>query len=104
MDFTPSSRAAELTEAVAAFIADHISPIEQGYHRELAQIRSGGDDAWTPLPVLAELRDRARADGLWNLFLPAGVTRASCRYARSCTSKPPGPSASTWTRSLRPVG
>jgi acyl-CoA dehydrogenase len=69
MDFAPSPRAADLTAQVAGFMAAEIAPIEADYHRELAEARRTGD-AWTPLPVIAELQDRARAEGLWNLFLP----------------------------------
>jgi len=69
MDFAPSPRAADLTARVAAFMAAEIAPIEADYHRDLAEARRTGD-AWTPLPVIAELQGRARAQGLWNLFLP----------------------------------
>ncbi|HET7279498.1 MAG TPA: acyl-CoA dehydrogenase family protein [Dermatophilaceae bacterium] len=72
MDFSPSPRAADLTERVRAFITTEIEPVEEGYHRELAARRSGGGDPWEPLPVIEELRAKARAQGLWNLFLPAG--------------------------------
>ncbi|AKU17241.1 acyl-CoA dehydrogenase family protein [Luteipulveratus mongoliensis] len=67
MDFAPSARAAELTEAVRAFIETEIDPIEAAYHREVA----AADNPWQPLPVIAELQSKARAQGLWNLFLPA---------------------------------
>ena len=70
MDFSPSPRAADLTARVASFIADEIEPIEADYHRELAELRRTGDP-WTPLPILDELKAKARAQGLWNLFLPA---------------------------------
>ena len=69
MDFTPSARAADLTARVAAFIADEIEPVEPTYHRDLAEQRRSGDP-WRPLPVLEELKAKARAQGLWNLFLP----------------------------------
>jgi acyl-CoA dehydrogenase len=72
MDFSPSPRAADLTERVRAFVTTEIEPVEEGYHRELAARRSGGGDPWEPLPVIEELRAKARAQGLWNLFLPAG--------------------------------
>src|SRR5688500_13219868 len=71
MDFSPSPRAAELTERVATFMATEIEPVEDQYHRDLAGLRDGGGDPWTPLPVLDELRAKAREQGLWNLFLPA---------------------------------
>src|SRR6476661_915040 len=69
MDFTPSARAADLTARVAAFIADEIEPVEPAYHRDLAEQRRSGDP-WRPLPVLEELKAKARSQGLWNLFLP----------------------------------
>jgi acyl-CoA dehydrogenase len=70
MDFSPSSRAADLTERVRSFIAAEIEPVEAAYHRELADRRTSGGDVWTPLPLIAELQAKARARGLWNLFLP----------------------------------
>src|SRR4051812_18285304 len=70
MDFAPSPRAADLTARVADFMAAEITPVEADYHRDLAEARRTGDP-WTPLPVLAELKAKARAQGLWNLFLPA---------------------------------
>lgn len=69
MDFSPSARAVDLTARVAAFIADEIAPVEPDYHRDLAEQRATGDP-WQPLPVLEELKAKARAQGLWNLFLP----------------------------------
>ncbi|WP_340557998.1 acyl-CoA dehydrogenase family protein [Streptomyces sp. GSL17-111] len=72
MDFAPSARAADLTERVRAFIRAEIEPAEAAYHREIAARREGAGDPWEPLPLIAELRAKARAQGLWNLFLPAG--------------------------------
>ncbi|HEU5045292.1 MAG TPA: acyl-CoA dehydrogenase family protein, partial [Nocardioidaceae bacterium] len=69
MDFAPSARAAELTDLVADFLANEIEPVEPSYHAELARLRAEGDP-WQPLPVLDDLRAKARARGLWNLFLP----------------------------------
>jgi acyl-CoA dehydrogenase len=69
MDFAPSPRAADLTARVADFLREEIEPVEADYHRDLAELRRTGDP-WTPLPVLAELQRKARAQGLWNLFLP----------------------------------
>jgi len=71
MDFSPSPRAAELTERVRAFVAEEIEPAEAGYHADLAEQRRSGDP-WRPLPLLGELKAKARERGLWNLFLPAG--------------------------------
>ena len=69
MDFSPSPRAADLTARVAAFMAEEITPVEPAYHHDLALARGAGTQ-WTPLPVLEDLKAKARAQGLWNLFLP----------------------------------
>jgi acyl-CoA dehydrogenase len=69
MDFAPSPRAADLTARVAGFMRTEITPVEADYQRDLAEARRTGDP-WRPLPVLAELKTKARAEGLWNLFLP----------------------------------
>jgi acyl-CoA dehydrogenase len=69
MDFSPSPRAADLRARVAAFLAEHVEPAEAGYHRDLAAAREAGTQ-WTPLPLIEELKAKAREQGLWNLFLP----------------------------------
>ncbi|WP_424184717.1 acyl-CoA dehydrogenase family protein [Actinokineospora sp. G85] len=75
MDFAHSPRAAEYLERVGEFIRAEVEPVEEGYHRELAAL----DDPWVVLPVIDELKAKAKAAGLWNLFLPdpehgAGLT------------------------------
>ena len=70
MDFSPSPRAAELLELVTAFVRDEIEPVAADYHRQVSQAarrREPGAES----PLLGELRSKARAQGLWNLFLPA---------------------------------
>src|SRR3954451_7497238 len=69
MDFAPSARAADLTARVRDFMAREVEPAEPQYHRDLAGLRAHGDP-WQPLPLLANLQAKARAEGLWNLFLP----------------------------------
>jgi acyl-CoA dehydrogenase len=69
MDFSPSPRAADLTHRVRTFLAEEVEPVEGQYHRDLATARENGTQ-WTPLPVLEDLKAKARARGLWNLFLP----------------------------------
>jgi acyl-CoA dehydrogenase len=71
MNSQPSARGAELLERVRTFISDEISPIEEEYHADVAALRAGGGNPWEPLPLLGELRAKAQAAGLWNLFLPA---------------------------------
>lgn len=72
MDFSPSPRAAELTEAVRDFIATEITPVEPEIHADIARRRTAGEDSWAEDPRMAGLRAKAREQGLWNLFLPAG--------------------------------
>jgi len=83
MDFSPSPRAADLAERVRSFISTEIEPVEAQYHRDLAALRADGDP-WKPLPLVAELQQKARAQGLWNLFLPSSdhVERAGEYAAR----------------------
>src|SRR3954453_15997726 len=69
MDFSPSPRAADLTERVRDFMTTEIEPVEAQYHRDVAALRENGDP-WQPLPLVAQLQAKARAQGLWNLFLP----------------------------------
>jgi acyl-CoA dehydrogenase len=71
MDFSLSPRAADLRARVHAFVSDEIEPIEAEAHRRITRLRESGGDSWTPDPVIAELQAKARAQGLWNLFLPA---------------------------------
>ena len=70
MDFSPSPRAAELTALVSAFVKDEIEPRIADYHHDVAAAREAG--TWAESPILDELRTKARAQGLWNLFLPLG--------------------------------
>lgn len=71
MDFSLSPRAADLLERVRTFVADEVTPVEPEAHRRILAAREAGGDSWTPDPVIAELQGKARAQGLWNLFLPA---------------------------------
>ncbi|MFD0287868.1 acyl-CoA dehydrogenase family protein [Streptomyces lutosisoli] len=74
MDFSPSPRAAELTDAVRSFIRDEIAPVEDALQLRQAEARrAGGEvDLWQVPREMHELRRKARRQGLWNLFLPAG--------------------------------
>ncbi len=72
MDFAPTPRAAELATQVRVFVDERIVPVEHEVALDNAQRRARGEDAWPPHPVIAQLQSQARAEGLWNLFLPAG--------------------------------
>ena len=74
MMFEFSARVKELQQRLQAFLDEHVYPNEKTYDE---QLRSG--DRWQVPPILEELKGRARAAGLWNLFLPdneygAGLT------------------------------
>lgn len=66
MDFNPSPEGAVLLKQVTAFIEEHILPIEHEYTQTLR----GLDNPWVVLPIIKELKAKAKAQGLWNLFLP----------------------------------
>jgi len=69
MDFSFSERTAALQARVKAFMAEHVYPAEPLYWQEL-QANTTAGRRWTPLPVIEALKPKARAAGLWNLFLP----------------------------------
>jgi acyl-CoA dehydrogenase len=75
MDFTPSPRVEQLRERIAAFMDRWIYPAEPEIGAQAELVRPGV--AYPP--KLVELRKKAKAEGLWNLFLPdaeygAGLT------------------------------
>ncbi|HET8613214.1 MAG TPA: acyl-CoA dehydrogenase family protein, partial [Sphingomonas sp.] len=82
MDFAPSLRSAELLDRLRAFMAEHVYPNEARYQEELA---AGG--RWATPPLIGELSAKARAAGLWNLFLPDsehGAGLSNVDYAPLC--------------------
>ena len=66
MDFDHSARARDLLERVDSFIEREVTPREEAYHRELMAL----EDPWVVLPAIEELKQKAKGEGLWNLFLP----------------------------------
>jgi acyl-CoA dehydrogenase len=66
MDFSPSDRSVELSRNLDRFMRKEVEPIEADYLREMASLA----DPWQVLPVIGELKAKARDAGLWNLFLP----------------------------------
>src|SRR5215471_11337930 len=81
MFFEHSPRVKYLQKRLLAFMDEHIYPSERIYEAQVAA------DRWRPPPVVEELKGKARAAGLWNLFLPdsehgAGLT--NLEYAPLC--------------------
>ncbi|WP_216726665.1 acyl-CoA dehydrogenase family protein [Hymenobacter siberiensis] len=71
MDFAPSPKTQDYLARVQAFMAEHIAPIEEQYHHDNLAANPGPDwQSWRVLPVIEELKTKAKAAGLWNLFLP----------------------------------
>jgi acyl-CoA dehydrogenase len=82
MDFSPSPKAAEYIARMGAFMREHVLPAEPGYGDELA----GAADwrRWKQPAIMESLKERARREGLWNLFLPhhpAGAGLTNTDYA-----------------------
>ncbi|MFE5890243.1 acyl-CoA dehydrogenase family protein [Streptomyces sp. NPDC056462] len=68
MDFELSPRTRELRTRMSAFMEEYVLPAEAVYDRQLAE----GDQPHQQPPVMRELQEKARAEGLWNLFLAHG--------------------------------
>jgi acyl-CoA dehydrogenase len=54
----------DLQNRLTAFMQEHIYPKEKLYYEQVAE------DRWRPAPIIEQLKPKARAAGLWNLFLP----------------------------------
>ena len=71
MDFSPSPRSQETLQQLRGFIRSHVEPIAGTYLQEVRALNPDGD--WTRWRVpsrMEDLKAKARAEGLWNLFLP----------------------------------
>ncbi|MSR15112.1 MAG: acyl-CoA dehydrogenase [Gammaproteobacteria bacterium] len=82
MDFDYNPKTKVLVKAVGEFMEQHIYPNEEKMLQELAD-----GDRWQPIPTMEVLKAKAKAQGLWNLFLPeselgAGLT--NLEYAPVC--------------------
>ena len=82
MDFEFSAKTRDYLERLGAFMDEHVYPNEERFETELAR-----GNRWEEPALLAELQQKARAVGLWNLFLPdsrygAGLT--NLEYAPLC--------------------
>ena len=75
MDFAWSEKTRALIERVSVFMERHVYPNERAWHEEIA----ASGDPYHHTRIVDELKAQARAEGLWNLFLPdseygAGLT------------------------------
>jgi len=81
MNFDYSDKVKSLEQRLRAFMDEHIYPNEKRYYQEIE------NDRWTPTKVIEELKPKARAAGLWNLFLPdddQGAGLSNLEYAPLC--------------------
>src|SRR5882724_330323 len=89
MDFAYDARTEELRARMLAFLDEHVLPAEPVFH---AQHASG--HPWGRPAVLQDLKDEARRQGLWNLFLPderfgAGLTNLQYAPLAEITGRSP---------------
>jgi acyl-CoA dehydrogenase len=82
MNGTQSARSAQLLAELRQFMQLHIYPNERRYYEEVA-----AGDRWSRVPLIEELKGKAREAGLWNLFLHPSETReglTNLEYAPLC--------------------
>ena len=81
--FELSDKAKQLQNQLNEFMDAYIYPNEHKHHEQIEQ----AEDRWAPVPIIEELKQKAKSAGLWNLFLPesefgAGLT--NYEYAHLC--------------------
>ena len=81
--FEHSQKVKDLMARLQAFMDENVYPNEATFHHQL----DAATDRWQPVPIVEELKKKAKAVGLWNLFLPeskrgAGLT--NLEYAPLC--------------------
>ncbi|GLH81937.1 acyl-CoA dehydrogenase [Bradyrhizobium sp. SSBR45G] len=65
MDFTMSAKQQEWLERVRSFMTKHVRPAVPIYKQQDAE-----GDRWKVIPILEDLKAKAKAEGLWNMFMP----------------------------------
>jgi acyl-CoA dehydrogenase len=81
MNFEISDKVKQLQQHLQSFMDEHVYPNEQRFQDEILR------DRWSPTRVVEELKAKARAAGLWNLFMPNGKHGAglsNLEYAPLC--------------------
>jgi acyl-CoA dehydrogenase len=82
MDFSYSPKTLDYIARMEAFFAEHILPNERRYQEDVEANTAAGK-RWTPTAIIEELKPKARAAGLWNLFMPGahGAGLSNLEYA-----------------------
>ena len=87
MDFAYSDKVRSLQAKLERFMAEHIYPNERRFHDEVEANRARGNP-WVPTRLIEDLKPKARAEGLWNLFLPRSARApeglSNLEYAPLC--------------------
>jgi len=86
MDFSYSDKVRALQRRLSAFMESHVYPAEARFEAEVERNRRAGDP-WQPTAVMEELKEAARGQDLWNLFLPDseyGAGLSNLEYAPLC--------------------
>lgn len=76
MNFDYSTKTLELQQKLCAFMDAHVYPNEKAYEREI-----NAGDRWQPSVLIEDLKRKARAENLWNLFLPEVSGLTNLEYA-----------------------
>ena len=92
MDFDYSPKTKELQARLLKFMDDHIYPSEKDYKAEL-QANTEAGKRWSALQTIEKLKVKARAAGLWNLFLPVDSASASGYQGAGLTNQEYAPLA-----------
>ena len=71
MDFEYSDKVKELINRVSSFMEEHVYPNEEEMHKQVSL------DPWSTPPLMETLKAKAKAQGLWNLFLPVAYGKYS---------------------------
>ena len=71
MNFEYSDKVQDLIQRVTDFMDRDVFPVEQEMHQQVAQ------NPWSTPPLMEELKAKAKAEGLWNLFLPVSYGKYS---------------------------
>lgn len=99
MDFDYSPTTKELQARLTQFMDEHIYPAEKAYAEEMAANTAAGK-RWTPLTTIENLKPKAQAAGLWNLFLPVDTAAASGYHGAGLTNQEYAPLAEIMGRVL----
>jgi acyl-CoA dehydrogenase len=86
MDFSPTPKVVELQARVMAFVRNNVIDAESAFKKEMNALRAAGNP-WQPTQTMETLKEKAKAAGLWNMFLPeskSGFGLTNLEYAPLC--------------------